>query len=314
MAMEANEQQKILKQSAPDMNVSFVILHYLAYEETKNCVESILQLRSDSSSVNIVIVDNNSANGSYEELKSNIIYPNIHYIHNNKNLGFAAGMNVGYRYARNEIKSNVIILMNNDLVIKQSDFIEMLGKVVESGYDVIGPDIIAGKDRKHVNPQTPESNYAIAYLRYGFIRTYYTVISSAIGLKLYDTLKKKIKTNTSTRNIKSAALSSSEHEDVQLHGACLIFANKFVQMQEECLDGRTFLYHEEDLLFQLCMRKHYRISYTPKLKVYHEGGVSTNSASGNERVKKIRNLKYHMDSVKYVIKDTVKYGRYYPKI
>ena len=91
------------------------------------------------------------------------------------------------------------------------------------------------------------------------------------------------------------------------------FANRFVREESQCLDSRTFLYHEEDLLFQYCMRKHYKIIYTPSLTVCHESGASTDVAASDERSKKIANLKCHMQSMRYVIRETKKYGRYYPK-
>lgn len=310
--MEANAQQKDPGTNSLDRKVCFVILHYLAYEETKTCVESILRLQEGSTHVDIVIVDNNSSNGSYERLKKSINNNKVHFIHNKDNLGFAKGMNVGYRYARNVLKSDVIALMNNDLEIKQSGFLRILNGIVDLGYDVIGPDIITGQGKIHVNPQVPESNYKKAYLRYALIRIFFTITPDKIGSALYSRIKEKLETDTTLRSAESDSLSRSEQEAVQLHGACLVFANKFVRAQEECLDERTFLYHEEDLLFQFCMRNHYRIVYTPRLKVYHEGGVSTGVASSNMRSKKIRNLKHHMKSIKYVISDIKKYGRYYP--
>ena len=44
----------------------FVVLHYLAGDATAGCIESI---KTHCPQAVIVVVDNNSANGSYEELQ-----------------------------------------------------------------------------------------------------------------------------------------------------------------------------------------------------------------------------------------------------
>lgn len=295
------------------MRVGFVVLHYLAYEETRHCIDSILSLTKASDEVNVIVVDNHSGNGSYERLKAMPEHPHVHFIHNDSNLGFANGMNVGYRYARDVLRSDVIALMNNDLTIPQKDFLQRLEAIVDRGFDVIGPDIIEPTTNLHTNPQVPEADYAKAYLRYAAIRTFFTIMPKSVGPKLFAKFKRSTNTSTDGRTMESNEQSRHEHTNVQLHGACLVFANRFVREESQCLDGRTFLYHEEDLLFQYCMRKRYKIIYTPSLTVCHESGASTDVAASDERSKKITNLKYHMQSMRYVIRETKKYGRYYPK-
>lgn len=294
--------------------IGFVVLHYLTYEETKHCIDSILALPTGDDQVDVVVVDNHSDNGSYERLKELPEHPHVHFIHNEANLGFANGMNVGYRYAREVLKSDVIALMNNDLTIPQRDFLHCLDKVVDRGFDVIGPDIIEPAHHDlHTNPLLPEASYPKAYLRFAVIRAFFTVMPKSVGYRVFDKFKRSTSTSTDMRTAESDTLALREHENVQLHGACLILANRFVRDEVQCLDDRTFLYHEEDLLFQYCMRKLYRIIYTPTLRVDHESGASTDAVAHDERSKKITNLKYHMQSMKYVLKVTKKYGRYYPK-
>lgn len=288
--------------------IAFVILHYLNFEETKACIDSIEALPAYGADVDIVVADNGSGNGSYERLLELPERRHVHFLHNERNLGFARGMNTGYRYAREKLGASIIALMNNDLVVEQRDFIEQLKTVVERGYDVIGPDIVTVKTRTHTNPQVPEPNYRKSYLKYALIRAAYAVMPG-----IYERIRGASATAGDARWNASAELSRHEHEDAQLHGACLIFANRFVQEESEALDGRTFLYHEEDLLFQYCMRRQYRILYTPKLKVMHAGGVSTGTAAGNARAKKRAILKHHMHSLRYVLETERKYGRYYPK-
>ena len=53
-------------------------------------------------------------------------------IHNNENYGFAGGNNIGIKYAINILKSNYVLLLNNDTVV-DPDFLTELIKVAENG-------------------------------------------------------------------------------------------------------------------------------------------------------------------------------------
>jgi GT2 family glycosyltransferase len=106
--------------------IAYVILHYVTAKDTIECIKSIENLQTDYET-SIVVVDNASGNDSLEEVKeitSN--YNNITYIKNEKNLGFAKGNNVGFRYAKYELNADFIILLNNDTVIEQPDFSEKI--------------------------------------------------------------------------------------------------------------------------------------------------------------------------------------------
>ena len=48
--------------------ISFIILHYVAIEETIICVDSIKKMQMQDQ-IKIVIVDNNSSDDSYQKLK-----------------------------------------------------------------------------------------------------------------------------------------------------------------------------------------------------------------------------------------------------
>ena len=131
--------------------ICFVILHYLTISDTINCVDSILTLYNDYN-INIVIVDNGSFNNTGIELKKmykNI--KNIEVIQSKTNLGFANGNNLGFKYAKEKLKANYIIMVNNDTVFKQKSFIDrIISDYKEYGYSVLGPKIVL-KDG-NINP------------------------------------------------------------------------------------------------------------------------------------------------------------------
>ena len=134
-----------------DKKIVFVILHYNAIQETENCVESI-EKKIDKKNYHIVIIDNASPNNSGSELKRKFCdKDNVTVILNKENLGFARGNNIGYRYAVNVLKADFICIMNNDTLIEQNDFFEVIcDEYKKSNYGIMGPKIYLNEGR--VNP------------------------------------------------------------------------------------------------------------------------------------------------------------------
>ena len=72
------------------LDIAFVILHYMAVNDTIECIKSI-EDNIDTKSYRIIVVDNASPNGSglvlFEKYKD---YSCVKVILNEKNLGFAS--------------------------------------------------------------------------------------------------------------------------------------------------------------------------------------------------------------------------------
>lgn len=121
---------------------SFVILHYNEAKITIECINKIFD-NTVGEEVNIVIVDNHSPDGSGKNLQekfSNNKFVTVILL--KENLGFAKGNNVGYKYAKENLCSDFICILNNDAFLRQQDFIQRVIKVYEKGgYGVIGPHI-----------------------------------------------------------------------------------------------------------------------------------------------------------------------------
>ena len=110
--------------------VCFVILHYMALDETVQCVESILN--NIEGEKKVIVVDNCAPNGTLADLH-----------------------NFGYQYAVSRYDPDFAVVMNNDMEITQRDFIaQMVKSYSEYGFAVMGPDIYSTKKKYHQNPQT----------------------------------------------------------------------------------------------------------------------------------------------------------------
>ena len=108
------------------MDICFVILHYMAFEMTRKSVDTLLALFGGKN-VHIAVVDNGSANGSGAKLKEQ--YADNKYITilmNKVNIGFAKGNNVGHKYVKERFNPKYVVVMNNDVLIKDRLFIEKI--------------------------------------------------------------------------------------------------------------------------------------------------------------------------------------------
>ena len=95
------------------MKIAFSLLHYNNMQVTEAAV-SYLQKLDGIDACEILIVDNCSPNGSGIELKKKYAeFPNIHVILNDKNGGFAYGNNIGYSFAKENLRCDIIAVMNN---------------------------------------------------------------------------------------------------------------------------------------------------------------------------------------------------------
>lgn len=264
------------------INFTFVILHYLTYEDTKECIDSIKNnIKYDD--YHIIVVDNASSNNSGIELKKE--YSNdkkITILENLMNLGFAKGNNVGYKYAKDVLQSSFICIINNDTIIKQNDFInKILNFYNTERFDILGPDIISLIDYQHQNPifdKIKDKNN----IRNILILNLLLYIVSFINLdllvqKFLIVFKKSLKGSKEKQDM---FLVNKILKNIKLHGSCLVFSPDYVNSYNGLYD-KTFMYLEEDILFYLSNVNNLVSVFYPKVKIYHKEDSSTNYLLNN---------------------------------
>lgn len=96
-------------------NVVFIILNYKQYILTVEAIQNILSLKGD---IGIVVVDNNSKDGSYEKLyKMFQKYKEVQVFQSGENSGYAVGNNFGVKKAYEIFNPDYIAIMNPDVRI-----------------------------------------------------------------------------------------------------------------------------------------------------------------------------------------------------
>lgn len=263
--------------------IVFVILHYLSEKMTIECIDQLEKIKG-TSDINIVVVDNASANGSGKRLKER--YEKTSYctvLLNAENMGFAKGNNVGYQYAKKFLQPNYIVIMNNDVLIEDDKFLDKMQNIYkESGYDILGPDIYASRRGIHQNPMrlngyTKEELKKIVSDRERWLQFYPIHYTWCYGKKRLKKIVKKIirKEDNNEWKYNPYAFEKQISNPV-LHGACYIFSEKFIINEDIAFNPETFLYMEEDILHYYCLKKGYKMLYDSSLSVNHMEDVSTN--------------------------------------
>lgn len=98
-----------------------VVLNWNGKEVLLNCLRSVFSL--DHMNFEVVVVDNASRDGSLESARSS--FGRAHFIVNETNNGFAAGMNIGIKFALSKGAQYVWVL-NNDTVCGRESLRELL--------------------------------------------------------------------------------------------------------------------------------------------------------------------------------------------
>ncbi len=110
-------------------SVYAIVLNWNNYEDTKECIKSLKE--SIYNNLKIVLVDNNSQDGSVDQLEQEYINDKTtHIICNKQNYGFARGINVGIKYALHN-NADFAFLLNNDAIVDK-DCISNLVTTVSS--------------------------------------------------------------------------------------------------------------------------------------------------------------------------------------
>jgi GT2 family glycosyltransferase len=116
------------KPTEPMPSVLIIVLNWMKYEDTINCVNSLLKLSYPD--FKIMLVDNHSLNESVQVLEK--IFPDILLVKSSENNGYAAGNKIGVDYA---LKNNfdAVWILNNDCTVRQESLFELVQSYKRNG-------------------------------------------------------------------------------------------------------------------------------------------------------------------------------------
>jgi hypothetical protein len=124
--------------------VFIVILNYNGLDVLKRCLTSVF--KNDYPNFEIILVDNNSSDGSLEMAKTS--FSKAIFIKNEENLGFSAGNNVGIKFAL-ERAADFILLLNNDVEVEKNFLTQLISSVAKNKkIGIASPVIFNGQTRE----------------------------------------------------------------------------------------------------------------------------------------------------------------------
>lgn len=137
MTTPAGKKSDSVTQSGPSEDarlpaVAIIILTWNRRDVTLKCLRSLRELTYPNCEV--IVVDNASSDDTVAYVRQN--FPSVTLIENEKNLGFAAGCNVGIRRALAK-GADYIFLLNNDTIVPR----DLLHRMLASAEDA--PDEVA---------------------------------------------------------------------------------------------------------------------------------------------------------------------------
>jgi len=219
------------------IDVSIIIVSYNARVDLERCLES-LRASPPSASHEIIVVDNQSSDGSVEAAAK---WPRVRVIETGANIGFARATNVGIRASGG---AN-LLLLNSDTVVPPGAIDRLLAELArDPDVAVVGPRLIDAAGR--------------AELSYGRM----------IGP--FNELRQKMR---SRRPALVERLTRRRHSPDWVSGACLL-VRRVDADSVGLLDERFFMYTEDVDFCAAIRRRGRRIVFTPDVEVVHLRGRS----------------------------------------
>ena len=120
------------------MDVSIIFVNYNTYELTIDAINSVFKLTTKLN-FEIIVVDNNSKDGSVKEIKR--LFPEIILIENKKNIGFGQANNKGFQIA----KGKYYFLLNTDTYLVNNAIellFDFMQKKENESVAVVGGELI----------------------------------------------------------------------------------------------------------------------------------------------------------------------------
>ena len=232
------------------MQLSVIIVSYNSIELLENCLFSV-QKAMQTIDGEIIIVDNNSNDGSKESLPSK--FPGVKFIFNNENLGFAKACNQGSKIS----SGNYLLFLNPDTILTETclkdciSFFESHADVGAAGVRMLDEKGNFLKESKRGLPSPSASFYKLFGLTAMFPG------SKTFG-KYYQ-----------------GHLPEDENNPVDVLSGAFMMVKREIFEKVNGFDESFFMYGEDiDLSLRITQRG-YKNYYLGKLSVTHLKGGST---------------------------------------
>ena len=227
------------------IKVGGVVLNYINYTETINCVESLL--KQIGVEMEIVIVDNGSGNESVSVLHDRFKErSNCHIIESKENQGYAKGNNLGIKFLK-EQGIKYVWVVNSDIVFTESKITSDVLNAYEKGIGLVNVTSYLLDGRKNFHVRYKKKLMELRMFR-TFLGGYWETITKKKERKSKN-IPMKAK-NIMTKE-KIQELNSQMNRECEIHHDYYMVTGSVFMLTEDFLDiydglfPETFFYCEE---------------------------------------------------------------------
>jgi len=238
--------------------IAIVVLNWNQPKLTIDTINSVLKIKSSNFKYKLYLVDNNSSDNSFSLFQNEFATnPKIEIIQTGSNLGYV-GNNIGIKKALKQ-KYDFILLLNNDVLV-DPDFLEELLKGANLGYNLVGPKIyFAPGYEYHPDWYSPKEIGNVIWSAGGQI-DWNNIYGSNIGVDQVD----------------KGQLDSINDKVDFLTGCCLLIKSN-VFKKVGLLNEKYFMYLEDMEFCHRAKNENIKMAYIFKSKIWHVNSGSSKS-------------------------------------
>ena len=230
-------------------NIGIVIVNYNDFETTKRLIENIKDYKCLKQ---IVVVDNNSTDNSFEQLKE--FESNRITIIKNSSRHFSSGLNVGAKCLIKKVGDCNIIFSNSDVIIKGEEDLERLSSDIKGDTVVVGPTIWEHGELNR-GWRLPTTNWEILF-NLPFISRYFKKVRLLYKENHYE----------------------KDTSIVDVVSGCFFMVNSKFLEEVDFFDETTFLYYEEQIFASKVKQAKKLECVDNKVRIIHDHSVSVDKS------------------------------------
>lgn len=248
--------------------VAVIILNYKSWKETVKEAD-ICKQRLNIDYKDIIIVDNASPNDSVEMLEKETKARGYVFLKSSENRGYAAGNNIGMKYAYSK-GYNYAWILNNDIIIDDEKIVSKLIDIFikDESVAVVNPDIYS-PDGHMFNRDAKRP----------------TFFDYTLGAKTYKSKGRHV-------------VDLGGYAYIYRPQGCCMMVDLRKMYEIDYMDEHTFLYVEEPILAERLLVKNYRCACCLKAKIIHNHSTTVKSVFAKNKIRKMQN-----DSFRYYLKE-----------
>ncbi len=236
------------------MKISIVIVSYNVKDYICQCIRSIYKSNLNKSQYEIIVIDNDSHDGTLDAIKQNFDQVILHQ--NNINEGFSKAVNKGIDLSKGEY----VCILNPDVIIQETTLSNLLNFYSSnSELGAIGPKILNSDGT----------------IQHSCKRSFPTPLNSLFRLIGLDRIFPKSKF-FGQYNLTYLDIEKEHAVDV-ISGACMMIPRKVFQKIGN-FDERFFMFGEDIDICHRIKAAGYKIYYAPISEIIHYKGESVKNA------------------------------------